>query len=141
MQQGKDRVKGGFDAVVVSVHMAWGDLGQRDREKAGLRAVAEEMALIDPDVIIACDFNTTEVEMEALADEVGMVLMVPAGQDGQGTTHANNRYDHFLISFDLADEEALSSRIITYGEANLALADEVSDHLRYEPRSTPREVS
>ena len=34
-----------------------------------------------------------------------------------------------LISFDLADVEALSSRIIAYAGASLALAAEVSDDL------------
>ena len=58
-----------------------------------------------------------------------MIVMVPPGQDGQGTTHAGNRYDHILISPDLANEEAISARIVTYEGADLETAKGVSDHL------------
>lgn len=53
--------------------------------------------------------------------------MVPLGQDGVGTTHAGNRYDHFLVSPDLADEEAIACEIQTYPGEEIASA--VSDHL------------
>jgi exonuclease III len=46
-----------------------------------------------------------------------------------GTTHANNRYDHFLVSPDLASEEALSCGIQTFAGADLEIAKRVSDHL------------
>jgi len=55
--------------------------------------------------------------------------MIPPGQNGIGTTHAGNRYDHFLISSDLADEEALTTKIITYENDDLEIAKKVSDHL------------
>jgi hypothetical protein len=61
----------------------------------------------DPDVIIAGDFNTKEKEIEELAKEIGMRVMISEDQDGVGTTHAGKRYDHFLISPDLADEEGV----------------------------------
>ena len=83
----------------------------------------------DPDVIIAGDFNTTEEGIEELAQGIGMLVMVPPGQDGVGTTHAGNRYDHFLISPDLGTEEAMTCRIETYSGEKLATAKEVSDHL------------
>ena len=51
------------------------------------------------------------------------------GQDGIGTTHAGNRYDHFLISQDLADEEAMTCRIEVYSGDDLTIAEKVSDHL------------
>jgi hypothetical protein len=46
---------------------------------------------------------TKEEGIQELAQAIGMVVMVPTGQEGVGTTHANNRYDHFLVSKDLAD--------------------------------------
>ena len=46
-----------------------------------------------------------------------------------GTTHANNRYDHFLVSPDLANEEAISCRIETFVAEDLIIAKRVSDHL------------
>ena len=58
-----------------------------------------------------------------------MLVMVPAGQDGIGTTLANNRYDHFLVSPDLANEEAVSCRIQTFTGEDLDIAKRVSDHL------------
>ena len=54
---------------------------------------------------------------------------MPKGQEGVGTTHANNRYDHFLISPDLAKEEAVSCRIQTFEGEDLETAKRVSDHL------------
>ena len=83
----------------------------------------------DPDLIICGDFNTTEQGIQELAEAIGMVVMVPAGQDGIGTTHANNRYDHFLVSPDLANEEAVSCKIQTFTGDDLETAKRVSDHL------------
>ncbi len=83
----------------------------------------------DPDLIINGDFNTTEQGMQELAQSIGMLVMVPAGQDGIGTTHANNRYDHFLVSPDLANEEAVGCRIQTFTGDDLEMAKRVSDHL------------
>jgi hypothetical protein len=102
---------GGFDACVVSVHLSWTNTAMREREKLALKSVVANLLRIDPDVMIVGDFNTTEAGIEALARDLGMVVMVPPGQDGVGTTHANNRYDHFLISPDLAREEAVSAQI------------------------------
>jgi hypothetical protein len=84
---------------------------------------------IDPDLIILGDFNTKEIGIQELADSIGMVVMVPSGQTGVGTTHAGNRYDHFLISPDLANEEAVEARIVTFSGSELTTAKQVSDHL------------
>jgi endonuclease/exonuclease/phosphatase family metal-dependent hydrolase len=119
----------GFDAVVVSVHLSWTDKDMRKKEKALLKQVVADALKRDPDVIIVGDFNTTEKDIEPLARDIGMVVMVPASQDGQGTTHAGNRYDHFLISPDLANEEAVSAHIETFAGDDLAVAKQVSDHL------------
>ena len=119
----------GFDAVIVTVHLSWTDTTLREQEKAALKGVVTQMLMRDPDLIINGDFNTTEQGIQELADGIGMVVMVPAGQDGVGTTHANNRYDHFLVSPDLANEEAVSCRIETFAGEDLIIAKRVSDHL------------
>jgi endonuclease/exonuclease/phosphatase family metal-dependent hydrolase len=120
---------GGFDATVVTVHLSWTNVAMREHEKTLLRGVVTEMEKRDPDVIIVGDFNTTEPGIQELAGAIGMTVMVPQGQDGVGTTHAGNRYDHFLVSPDLANEEAVGCRIVTFQGADLAAEKEVSDHL------------
>ena len=117
----------GFDAVIVTVHLSWTDVEMREQEKLLLRSVVTEMLQRDPDVIIAGDFNTTEQGIQQLAASIGMVVMVPPGQDGVGTTDGNNRYDHFLISPDMVDEEAISCEIKTYPDEEIAW--DVSDHI------------
>lgn len=94
-----------------------------------LEGIVAEMLGIDPDVIIAGDFNITEQEIQEIADSIGMRVMVPLEQDGVGTTHVGNRYDHFLISPDLANEEAVSCQIQTFAGDDLEIAQKVSDHL------------
>lgn len=121
--------RGGFDAVVVTVHLTWSDEEKREKEKELLCNVVSEMLKIDPDVIIVGDFNTGEKDMQELARTVGMILMVPSAQDGIGTTHAGNRYDYFLISPDLANEEAVSCHIEQFVGNDLDIAKKVSDHL------------
>ncbi len=119
----------GFDATIVTVHLSWTNKALREQEKVALRSVVTEMLARDPDLIINGDFNTTEQGIQELAQAIGMVVMVPVGQDGVGTTHANNRYDHFLVSPDLANEEAVSCRIQTFEGEDLEIAKKVSDHL------------
>ena len=119
----------GFDAVVVSVHLSWTNVAKRQQEKELLRSVVTEMLKRDPDVIIVGDFNTTERDIQDLAAALGMIVMVPPEQDGVGTTHAGNRYDHFLISPDLANEEAITCRIVTFQGEDRKIARRVSDHL------------
>jgi len=120
---------GGFDAVIVTVHLSWTNVQMRQREKLLLRDVALEMLKIDPDVIICGDFNTEGQDIQTLADSIGMKVMIPQSQNGIGTTHAGHRYDHFLISPDLANEEAVSCHINTYTGDDLKTAKKVSDHL------------
>jgi len=76
--------------------------------------------------------QTVTEEPEDLARETGLVVMVPKGQDGLGTTHAGNRYDHFLISRDLADEEAVRCEIRVFDSSELGVAKGVSDHMPVE---------
>lgn len=119
----------GFDAVVVTVHLSWTDTAMREKEKALLKGIVTQMLNKDPDVIIAGDFNTKEKGIQELAQSIGMEVMVPADQDGVGTTHAGNRYDHFLVSPDLANEEAVRCCIVTFAGSDLKRAKKVSDHL------------
>jgi endonuclease/exonuclease/phosphatase family metal-dependent hydrolase len=119
----------GFDAVVVAVHLSWTNVALREKEKSLLRNVVSEMLKKDPDVIIVGDFNTEEEGIEQLAQSLGMSVMVPFGQNGIGTTHAGHRYDHFLVSQDLANEEAVGCQIKTFGGDDLETAKKVSDHL------------
>jgi endonuclease/exonuclease/phosphatase family metal-dependent hydrolase len=120
---------GGFDATVVTVHLSWTDVAMREEEKTLLKGVVTDALARDPDVMIAGDFNTTEQGIQEVAQAIGMLVMVPPGQDGVGTTHAGNRYDHFLISPDLATEEAMTCRIVTFGANDLEMAKQVSDHV------------
>ena len=120
---------GGFDAVIVTVHLSWTNISLREKEKLLLRDVVSEMLKKDPDVMIVGDFNTEEEGIQELARLLGMSVMVPVGQNSIGTTHAGHRYDHFLVSPDLAKEEAVNCHIKTFGEGNLETAKEVSDHL------------
>jgi len=119
----------GFDAVLITVHLSWTDVSKRAQEKELLRQVVQSALQLDPDVIIVGDFNTTEQGIQELASSLGMVVMVPVGQDGVGTTQAGNRYDHFLVSPNLASEEAETSHIVTFAGADLDVAKKVSDHL------------
>ena len=102
----------------------------RERQKKVLlKGVVSNMLTMDPDVIIVGDFNTGEQDIQALADSIGMKVMVPAGQAGVGTTWAGNRYDYFLITPDLASEEAVFCRIHVFPLAEIDTAKRVSDHL------------
>jgi exonuclease III len=120
---------GGFDAIILTVHLTWTNVEWREREKVSLQSWVPRYLAIDPDLIILGDFNTKEIGIQELADSIGMVVMVPSGQTGVGTTHAGNRYDHFLISPDLANEEAVEARIVTFSGSELTTAKQVSDHL------------
>ncbi len=121
-------VYNGFDAVIVTVHLSWTNVSLREQEKLLLNEVVKQMLAIDPDVISVGDFNIQGKDIQELATSIGMIVMNPSGQDGIGTTHAGNRYDHFLISSDLANEEAVNCRVQTFTD-DLEHAERVSDHL------------
>lgn len=120
---------GGFDAVIVTVHLSWTNVTLREKEKLLLKSIVSDMLKIDPDVMIVGDFNTEGDDIEELAQSLGMAVMVPVGQNGVGTTHAGHRYDHFLVSPDLANEEAVCCHIKTFGGSDLEITKKVSDHL------------
>jgi endonuclease/exonuclease/phosphatase family metal-dependent hydrolase len=118
---------GGFDAVVVTVHLSWTNTTLREKEKGLLRSVVTEMLKKDPDVMVVGDFNTEGADIRELASSIGLRVMDPTSQTG--TTHAGHHYDWFLISPDLADEEAIDCHVETFSSADLATATAVSDHL------------
>ena len=119
---------GGFDAVIVDVHLSWTNVELREKEKVLLKNVVLEMLKKDPYVIIAGDFNTEGQDIEDLASSIGIIVFEPVGQEGIGTTYAGHSYDHFLISPDLASEEAVSCHINTF-TSDLETAKKVSDHM------------
>ena len=120
---------GGFDAVIITVHLSWTNTEIREKEKSLLGNIVQKSLKIDPDVIILGDFNTEDKDINELAQSIGMIVMATPGQDEVGTTHAGHRYDHILISPDLANEEAIGCHIITFTGADLEMAKKVSDHL------------
>lgn len=119
----------GFDAVIITVHLSCLDKDKRNQEKELLGKVVSDMLRIDPDVLICGDFNIKEKEIEELSAHLGMEVMEPENQEGVGTMHTGNRYDYFLISPDLVSEEAQTCHIEVFGESELAIAKQVSDHL------------
>lgn len=119
----------GFDAVVACLHLTWKNASIRDHEIETLALLVPHWLEHDPDVMLVGDFNLTTGAAEGLARRLGMSPMTVSDQDGVGTTHSGNRYDHFLISADLANEEAVSARIETFAEDDPAVAQRVSDHL------------
>ncbi|HQH54688.1 MAG TPA: hypothetical protein PKY01_19830 [Candidatus Hydrogenedentes bacterium] len=119
----------GLDLVIITIHLSWSDKDRREAEKQLLGEVVAQYMAIDPDVMVVGDFNTTEKDIEDLASTIGMVVMLPEDQKGVGTTDGGNRNDHFLISRDLAEEEAVSCRIETFDGHDETLVFRVSDHL------------
>lgn len=120
---------GGFDAVVVNIHLSWTNRARREAEKVHLRSVTAAMLARDPDVVVVGDFNTEGAALVALASQLGLQVMTPTNGDTATTTHAGHSYDHFLVSPDLAAEETVSARVAAFAEPDLATARRVSDHL------------
>ncbi len=119
----------GFDAVVVTVHLSWTDVSKRAREKQLLRGVVADALKIDPDVIVTGDFNTQRPDIDELAADCGLKVMVPGNVATAATTHAGSRYDWVLISPDLASEEAIGAEIVSFSGSDLTAAKKASDHL------------
>ena len=118
----------GFDAVVVTVHLSWEPVGQRVAELAQLENLVAEWLTQDPDVLLVGDFNLQPDEIEAFAERIGFEVLYGRNQLSVGTLHSGNSYDYFLISPDLASEEAHSAEVITFAMNQRATAQRVSDH-------------
>jgi len=119
----------GLDAMLITVHLAWTDTAQRANERTLLVDIVKQALEVDPDVILAGDFNTTEKSgdtIAGLADSLGLNILMP-DNSSIGTTYAGKNYDYILVSPDLYTEEALDdSRIIVFDDEQIA--SEVSDH-------------
>lgn len=107
----------GFDAVIVCLHLTWGDEAIRKLELKTLQQCIDGWLQRDPDLILIGDFNLMGDSIAAFARDVGMITMT------------GDRYDHVLISPDLANEEAVSARIVRFTGTDSGIAERVSDHV------------
>jgi len=121
----------GLDAVLITVHLSWTDSTKRDNERSLLVRDVQAALQIDPDVIVAGDFNTTERtgdKISSLATSCGLRVLAADNSD-IGTTTAGKSYDFILVSPDLAEEEAIgSSHIVEFATMDIEVAKAVSDH-------------
>ena len=119
----------GFDAVVVTVHLTWEPISRRRDEMRLLEPLVAELLQTDPDVMLVGDFNLRPDEVRSLADRLGLVLLKGGNQASVGTLHSGSSYDYFLVSPDLAAEEAQGATVVVFESADLDIARRVSDHM------------
>lgn len=118
----------GFDAVLMTVHLSWEPVSRRFDEMRLLEPFVADMLRIDPDVMIVGDFNLPPTEVHGLAEHLGMKVLMARNQETIGTMQSGRSYDYFLISTDLADEEAQGATVVEFEAADLEIAWRVSDH-------------
>ena len=118
----------GFDAVVVTVHLSW-DESRRLAEMRLLEPLVRDMLKIDPDLMVVGDFNLQPDKARSLAERLGMTVLLGGNQAAVGTLYSGNSYDYFLISPDLAAEEAQGATVVVFDGADLEIARRVSDHM------------
>jgi endonuclease/exonuclease/phosphatase family metal-dependent hydrolase len=118
----------GFDAVIMTVHLAWDDSRRLD-EMHRLEPLVCDMLNIDPDVMLVGDFNLPPEQAESLAQRLGMVVLTASNQSAVGTMYSGSSYDYFFLSPDLATEEAQGASIVTFSGSDLEIARRVSDHM------------
>ncbi len=117
---------GGFDAVVITVHLSWTDKVLREDEQKLLGILYRAALKMDPDVVICGDFNLGWLDMVALtANEMEEAVICEPANSRLGTTWAGSHYDWFVISPDCASEEYVDTWIV---DSDSAVAREVSDH-------------
>jgi endonuclease/exonuclease/phosphatase family metal-dependent hydrolase len=98
-----------LDAVIITGHLTWSDRNQRAKERRLLACVAKKALEIDPDVIVAGDFNTTGAPgdtIEELATAAGLRVLLDGTADKLPTTYSGNYYDYILVAPDLYSEES-----------------------------------
>jgi len=127
----------GLDAVIITIHLPQKDKEKRAKERNLLVRIVERALDIDPDVIVAGDFNTTATTgdtIEDLAQSLGFTLLMQLPPN-IGTTygkhdyyHAGYSYDHILVSPDLYDEESCQFSYVLDFPYNRQIAEAVSDH-------------
>jgi len=124
----------GVSAVVISVHLTWGDDARTERGKERQHLVNRVRDLRDDgyqEFIVAGDFNTTEAKgdtIQDLADDLELQVLRHEGQDAVGTTYDSddvNKYDYFLVSPGIGNR-AVSSCIVIFND--LEMAKDVADH-------------
>lgn len=118
----------GFDAVVITVHLAWEPEFRRLDEMRLLEPLVRDMLEIDPDVVIVGDFNLPPEQAHSLGERLGMRVLMGSNQAAAGTLYSGNSYDYFFISPDLA-EEAQGATVVVFDGADLEIARRVSDHM------------
>lgn len=119
----------GFDAVIVTLHLAWEPTERRYGEMRLLGPLVRDLLAIDPDVMLVGDFNLLPGQAQALAGRLGMTVLLGRNQSAVGTMFSGNSYDYFFISPDLAEEEAQGAAVVTFDRADLEAARRVSDHM------------
>ena len=121
---------GGLDAVIVTVHLTWSDRSQRAKERQLLACIAQKALEIDPDVIIAGDFNTTEAPGDTLHELVSSTGLIPLidPHSETGTTYTGKHYDQILVSPDLFNEEAQTKSCGIFEFYDVQKASAISDH-------------
>ena len=110
------------------MHLKWEDDGTRPAERARLVDVVADYLELDPDLILAGDFNTTESPgdtAEGLASACGLVWVKPVNYV-VGTKKNGNTYDHIFVSPSLADSWCIESEIVTFLDEEISW--DVSDH-------------
>lgn len=119
----------GLDAVIINIHLAhtW---EKRIKERDLLVSIGRQALQVDPDVIIAGDFNTTGKPGDTiwgLASALGFKVAIPRNSSIGTLYNSGKTYDYILISPDLYLEEAGPCCIIpTFDDE--ARAQAVSDH-------------
>ena len=122
----------GLDAVIITVHLAWNDRLQRAKERQLLACVARKALEIDPDVIIAGDFNTTGEPGDTI-EELATAIGFEALPNDRPTTYSGAQYDYILVSQDLATEEAAGQSSLVLPTTKMEQGKEdtyegISDH-------------
>lgn len=118
----------GLDAVVITVHLTWGSGSRRLEEMGLLEPLVRDMLKVDPDLMIVGDFNLSPEQAESFAERLGMRVLMGDNQLEVGTLHSGSSYDYFLVSPDLADEEAQGATVVVFDDADVEIARRVSDH-------------
>ncbi|MFC2081699.1 lamin tail domain-containing protein [Candidatus Bipolaricaulota bacterium] len=118
-----------FTAYVLTVHLAWTDTNQRAIERGLLADIAKALMALDPDLIVAGDFNTTERPGDTvlgLAAEMEMEVVTPLNDAATTCGSGNSRYDHIFVSSSIMEEYSPIAEVIVFEDTDIACS--VSDH-------------
>jgi endonuclease/exonuclease/phosphatase family metal-dependent hydrolase len=120
----------GLDTSIIVVHLKEGndskDRMKREEEMDQLVQLVVCRLRADPDVMIVGDFNVERPEAERLVDKLEAGTRTGGGSQEwilepvdapQGTTKGRHTYDYFLLSPDLAGEEAAGFSVGLPGNA------------------------